>query len=222
MLDLVFPVSCLGCGKEGTYLCEVCLRRLPRLEILTCAVCEKPSPFGKTHPDCLSRNRIDGLISASPYSHPVVKKIVEVLKYKFVKALSQPMGSLVIEQIRGFALTELFKEFTLVPVPLNSRRLRERGFNQSELIGRPVSEFLEIPVDDQVVSRTRWTKPQADLDKEQRKTNIRGAFEVKDPAPKNVLLIDDVATTGSTLNEIARILKSKGADLVWAATFARD
>ncbi|MGE5297792.1 MAG: ComF family protein [Acidobacteriaceae bacterium] len=222
VLDLVFPVFCLGCGKEGVFLCDSCYRRLPRLEALTCVVCEKPSPFGKTHPDCVSRNRIDGLVSASPYAHPVVKKMVEVLKYKYVADLSQPMANLILEQVQNFSLSDHFKEFILVPVPLNKWRMRERGFNQSELIAKVLSERLEIPLNNELVIRKRSTKPQADLNKEKRKTNIHGAFEVIGSVPEKILLLDDVATTGSTLNEIARVLKQKNAREIWALTFARD
>src|SRR5688572_13500339 len=96
-LDLVFPISCLICGQDDVYLCEKCFRNLPRLPKQLCIICTKPSPFGKTHPDCVSRNTVDGMISAASYKDPQIKKIIGHFKYNFVSDLSPFLARLISE-----------------------------------------------------------------------------------------------------------------------------
>src|SRR3989338_2190495 len=93
LLDLVFPISCLVCGRGQSYLCEKCQGNLPRLENQFCAVCQKLAPFGKTHPDCVSKNTVDGTISTLPYANPDVKKIIGIFKYNFIADLAPILSS---------------------------------------------------------------------------------------------------------------------------------
>ncbi len=218
--DLVFPVYCLGCGmEEKTYLCENCPPKLVKLEKQLCIRCQKAAPFGKTHPECGSRNTVDGIISALRYSDATVKKIIEVFKYNFVSELSRPLSYLLREEIKKQGLEDYFKEFVIVPIPLHTRRFNWRGFNQAQLLARQISTLLEIPVDSLAV-RSRFTKPQTELKKEQRYLNIQDAFGLTKSVSEKYLLVDDVVTTGSTLNELAKLLKKSGASEVWALTVA--
>lgn len=220
-LDLVFPISCLVCGADQTFLCEKCLKKLPRLEKQQCLVCQTPAPFGKTHPDCATKYSIDGILSALPYRNRDVKKIIETFKYNFVSELKVPLGRLVVETIRKENLTEYFREFIILPVPLHPRRYNWRGFNQAQLLADELSQILRIPVDNQMVTRFKFTIPQTKLTHDERKKNIENAFALNGSvSSKKFLLVDDVVTSGSTLNEIAKILKHAGATEVWAATAA--
>lgn len=221
ILDLVFPISCLVCGADRTFLCEKCFSNLPRLDKQQCLACQTPAPFGKTHPDCATKNTIDGILSALPYQNRDVKKIIETFKYNFVSELKIPLGRTVIETIRKENLTEYFREFVIVPVPLHPRRYNWRGFNQAQLLADELSSILRIPVDNDTVTRFKFTKPQTKLTHDERKANIQNAFALNGlVADKKFLLVDDVVTTGSTLNEIARVLKHAQAKEVWAITAA--
>ncbi len=220
-LDFIFPVACVNCHKEGTYLCISCIKKIPRLDRQRCLVCQKPSPFGKTHTDC-AKTKIDGIISALPYHDTVIKKLISTYKYNFVD-LSDILGQFIIEEIRNQELNNFFKDFIIVPVPLHKRRLRWRGFNQSLLLAQKLSVELQLPISTDLIARTRYTRPQIELKHDERKENIKGAFAVNESVEnKKILIIDDVVTTGSTLNELARILKKKNAHSVWAITLAAD
>lgn len=223
LLDLVFPVICLGCGKEESgYLCPECRLRLPREQKQLCVRCRQLSPFGKTHPSCASRNFPDGLISPLPYPSPLVKKIIETFKYNFVSSLDQTLAEIIIEELDNQELKNYLSSFTIIPVPLHRRRYRWRGFNQAELLGKKLTLMLAgSKIDAGLVRRTRFTKPQVKLDANQRESNIKGAFALTRPSMGRYLIVDDVVTSGSTINEIARTLKKGGASQVWAATAAR-
>lgn len=219
-LDLVFPVYCLSCGmEEKGYLCNECLPKIAKLEKQLCIACQKPSPFGKTHAECVTRNILDGIISALPYSNPTVKKIIEIFKYNFVSDLTVPLSELLMAEIVRQDLFDYLKEFTLVPVPLHNKRFNWRGFNQADLLAQQISKKFESTVDPLAI-RSRFTKPQTELKKEQRLHNIQGAFALTKSVSGKYLLIDDVVTTGSTLNELAKLLKKSGASEVWAVTVA--
>src|SRR3989338_5289866 len=122
VLDLVFPVFCLNCKKEGVYLCDDCKPALVKIEKLICAACSSPSPFGLTHEACKSRNKIDGLISCLDYANPKNIEIIGAYKYKFVEKLAQPLSEIIIANILQLNLNEFFKEFTIIPVPLHKKR----------------------------------------------------------------------------------------------------
>ena len=114
---------------------------------------------------------------------------------------------------RARELTRLHRIDTIVPVPLHRKRLSQRGFNQSSLLARRLGTLLKIPVDYSSLQRTRWTDPQIGLSRNQRAANVKGAFSVKSPEKiegKGVLLLDDVLTTGETVNQCVRVLRKVG------------
>ena len=220
-LSLLFPVACLVCGRENTYICQACLVQLPRLDNQKCIRCQQPSAFGKTHALCQSRNFADGSISALNYKDPRVHKIVKVFKYNFVSDLSKPLADLLIETIKNQELHGYFQNFTIVPVPLHSKRHNWRGFNQAEFLSDALAQALAIPVEKHLVMRRKSTKPQVRLTAKERKRNMENAFAlVQSPANKKILLVDDVITSGATLNELAKLLKKHKAAEVWALTVA--
>lgn len=220
-LDLLFPVTCLVCGADGVFLCDKCLSELPRLEKQQCLVCQTATPFGKTHIYCVSKNTIDGSIAALPYKDRQVHKIIETFKYNFVSDLSQPLALMILDEIKKQNLSDYFRDFTVVSVPLHARRFNWRGFNQAELLAGKLAEDLGLVMDNKLVVRNKFTKPQVKLKAEERKRNMENAFSLTgDASGKKILLVDDVVTSGSTANELAKLLKHGHAQEVWIITAA--
>jgi competence protein ComFC len=222
IFDLVFPITCMNCGREKTFLCERCLYKLEGLKNQLCLVCQKPAPYGRTHEKCVSRNTVDGSISALNYKNYEVKQIIATFKYKFIQILSDSLVSRLVKELNQQGLIDHFQKFTLVPVPLHKRRFRWRGFNQSELLTDSLAKVLHINVNKDLIHRVKHAKPQTKLTREERKTNLAQTFAIKNPPRPGgkFIIVDDVVTTGSTVNEIAKILKRSGASETWAITVA--
>lgn len=225
ILDFVFPLRCPGCNKKGTWFCEECLAKLQPVENFTCAVCGKDSIKGITHPSCQGRYTLDRLVSFYQYEGPI-RKAIHWLKYKDVTGLAKILSDLMVEEVRELGL-EFGYETVIIPVPLHWKRAWTRGFNQAELLARPFGRRLRLEVRDNLLRRTRNTEPQIKLKHKERRQNVVGAFAVPEPREKEVkgrdfLLIDDVCTTGATLDACANALKRAGARYVWALTLAGD
>lgn len=163
-----------------------------------------------------------GIYSATTYDG-VVKESIHRFKFNKRKKLAQPLGVLLVNYLGRKPGLELEELDGIIPVPLHQKRLRERGFNQVELLARTLSRYFELPVTP-ALERTRPTQPQFDLKREERFNNVKGAFRVIDPKAvynKKVLLLDDIYTTGSTISECGRVLKNAGARRVEVLTLAR-
>ena len=195
--------------------------KLPKLSQQQCLVCQKPAPFGKTHPNCVTRNSVDGALSALSHKDLNVQNIIRIFKYDFVSSLSKPLSDLIIETIKTQGLENYYQDFIIVPVPLHAWRLNWRGFNQAALLGQSLAESLNISMDENLIERRKNTKPQVRLSALERNTNIENAFKViGNVANKKILLVDDLVTSGSTANELAKLLKSAKAAEVWITTAA--
>lgn len=228
LFDLLFPKLCLGCGRFGTYLCVRCTQEIAQSE-LVCPNCEKPSIGGGVHPICKRKYGLDGLWSLGIYQDPL-KKGIQKLKYKFVFDLGETLINLLIEywaKYQPLFLEEIIKnqgvEWVVVPVPLHTKRQKWRGFNQAALLGQILSKKLGLEYLEGL-KRVKYTKPQVGLKGYQRKLNIKNAFILNSKIinlKSNILLVDDVWTTGSTLKECCYVLKRGGAKKVWAITLAR-
>ncbi len=209
ILGLLFPKFCFGCQSEGTYLCEDC-RAI--LEI---------SKFHKQH----SGQNLKDLYFALPYKNPLIKNLLRKFKYQpFVKELANPLSFLIIEHLQLLDNKPDFTDFIIIPLPLEKRKLKWRGFNQAEEIAKELAKFLNIPILNNILIKTKSTLPQVELAEETRKENIKGAFSVKNNQEiknKKILLVDDVYTTGSTMEETARVLKTAGAREIVGAVIAR-
>ena len=223
LLDFIFPKYCINCRKIGSYICDNCFSYISFNEISTCVVCQKPALGGLTHPRCKKRSTIDGVISSLVYKG-VVKKMVYQFKYKpHVSDLQRTLDTLFYE---GLIQKELFQtmvtgQVALVPIPLHKKRFRSRGYNQSLLLAEGLSKLCGIRVMD-CMHRIKNTTTQIRLSQEERKENISGAFAVKNlwHPVRNVILIDDIVTSGATLAEAAKVLKKAGVEKVWGATLA--
>jgi competence protein ComFC len=224
VLDTLFPISCLSCGAEGEFICGACKLSIAKLEHQRCIVCQKQTPFGLTHSGCQTPNGADGLISFYNYRDEKVSQIIIAGKYKFVKDSYKTLGQMIAKRLENEHDHLLYESYSLVPIPLHSSRLRWRGFNQAEILCQALSTELNMPVMEPLI-RHKTTKTQKDLKRAERLKNLQDAFKLKpgaDVHSKNLILVDDVTTTGATLQEAAKVLKRNGASKVICLTVARD
>ena len=218
ILDLLFPKYCVGCKKIGSYLCFECKNKLEIIKVQNCPVCGHKSITGTTHPLCKKRYSLDGSTSIFNYKNPI-KQAVHQIKYRLIKDEIKTFTDFMLQN-----LPNNFPKFDLIiPIPLHPKKLKERGFNQSEEIAKIISQNLKITLAINILTRTRYTAPQFNLKSQERIKNIKNAFSITNPEQiknKKILVIDDVATTYSTLNEAASILKKSGASFIWSLTLA--
>ena len=222
-LDFVFPISCVGCTTEGAYLCPDCLPRLPALRQPYCALCAQPNSSTPCRWCLTSPLALDGVAAAFTMEGAVRESVLQ-LKYHQVRGLAPTLAGLMEPAWQAKGLTAEL----VVPVPLHPRRLRQRGYNQSALLAKALSMRLNLPCDESVLVRIRDTGPQVGLSREKRALNVQNCFQASD-APngnavkgKSVVVVDDVATTGSTLSACAQALRRQGASSVWGLVLARE
>lgn len=222
-LDVIFPKRCVGCGRIGRYFCSRCISALPLIAVneAICPMCGGFAMGGRTHPRCRTRYGLDGLTSFFRYTG-VIRRAIKSMKYRLVSDLAHDLVSIVPEQM--FRFWELSSGAIIVPVPLHVTRERDRGFNQAEVIGRELGMVLHIPMQTDMLRRTKQTAPQVALsNREERLINMKGIFAVTAGYKRamNILLVDDVFTTGATLRSAAATLKRAGTHTVWGVTLAR-
>lgn len=219
LLNRLLPQDCLLCDAPNAddLLCAACLADLPRLTSEHCPQCALPSPGAAVCGSCLSHPpHFDATHAVFAYAFPV-DQLVHAFKYGHRLALA---GFFARQMLRNTAPVHTVD--LLIALPLSKERLRERGFNQSVEIARPLSRATKLPLDLHSALRVADTVAQASLPWKKRRANIRHAFEYRaDLSGKSILVVDDVMTTGATLDEFARILKLQGAARVSNWVFAR-
>jgi len=219
ILDLLFPKSCLGCGRGGRYICNYCIEKV-KVPLWICPECFRPSTSGKTHAKCLKGEGLNGHISLWNYEG-VIRRAILTLKYKHAREVAK--------ELSGYAARQLLKRKTiinkpiLVPIPLFWLRKNWRGFNQSEEIGKELAKSLDWRFEPNILVRKQLKVPQTELKREERLSNVRGVFSLNPKFSSSLtknsyILFDDVWTTGSTLKEAASVLKRNGAKSVLALT----
>jgi len=272
ILDIIFPIACLGCQREGVWLCDDCLKKISL----------------KTYDEKINKSSpLDGLFYATPYENKIIQEAIHTLKYKYIETLAHSLGELLtsyllkldtsvtssinsgslssslsdevqasfrpelkaegraegsvnpernnesiprcllsgsrgVDKKEHLAILESPKNTLLIPVPLHKKRFLERGFNQAELIAKEFNKNFHFNLQTKILVRAKWTMPQVKLKGRQRKENIKGVFMVKNWnfSGKNVIILDDVATTLATLEECAKVLKQTGAQKVWGLVVA--
>lgn len=198
-------------------MCPACSRQVLFLKQQNCYRCSKLSPRGKTCERCRAHTDIFGVVVAAHFGIGPVRELIHEFKYDKLTELANVLGKVLVFAARRNGLENV----TVVPVPLHPKRLSERGFNQAQLLGKRVARDTSWPLSN-LLCRSRATKTQTNLTREQRRTNVSGAFVCRgDVAGKDILLVDDVITTGATLEECAKVLKRAGARRVQALVVAR-
>jgi ComF family protein len=235
-LDLVFPALCPVCqttladGRRDP-LCGHCWSAITRLGTPWCDVCGAAPVIAtplydaegvetaRSCPTCAMRPpAYDYARSAAVYEGQL-REALHALKFSGRRALANPLGELAVEQCLASLPAGIE---VLIPVPLARERERERGFNQAALLARRIGHRLEVPTRPRWLARTRSTRPQSDLSAAERRANVRGAFRASGKVGgRHVLVVDDILTTGATLEACARALRDAGARRVGVLTVAR-
>ena len=230
--DLIFTPECLLCKNiEDVWLCEACRQGLRVFHSGRCLWCLNPaasdvSDIAKATADghlcaaCQKASGLDGVLIVYDYADSNAAYLIETVKYNLVSELVATLSADLAKKVSLWR-SRLGQPVIIMPVPLHRRRFRERGFNQAELIARSLGEVSGLAVINDGLKRARYTKQQAKLTRGERLKNLKGAFIFNgDYSPANVLLVDDVISTGSTLKECARVSRLAGAKKVWAAVLA--
>ncbi len=226
LLNIFFPKFCFSCGREGSYLCEDCKSILEISQHQYC-LCQKPKRLqkGGKCPKCQPKI-LSGLYFAIGYQNPLIKELIQKFKYNpFTKELTKSLASLIITHFQLLDNKPNFSNSILIPVPLNEKRLRWRGFNQATEISKELSKILETPLVSNCLIKIKETLPQIELAAEARKENVKETFRCQNKNKifgKKILLVDDIYTTGSTMEEAARVLKESGAKEIWGVVVARE
>ena len=228
----IYPSTCAGCSihldSEGSGpFCPVCLKTLELVPEPYCPTCGKPYSTAGPTPhlcgDCLGGVHLFDRARATGFYRGLLREVIHRFKYGGQTFLARPLAKILAAS--GKELAKLHKIDLIVPVPLHSKRLRQRGFNQASLLARHLGSALKISVDYASLRRSRWTEPQTGLTRRQRAINVKGAFDLARPErieAKSILLVDDVFTTGETVNQCVRALKKDGgAKEVVVLTVAR-
>jgi len=204
-------------------ICRSCTAGLQRLEQPYCDTCAEPDTHGQCE-WCLEHpSKIDGIRAPYLFEGPV-RDAVHRLKYQGWRVAAPELGGLLATYLEHHKFPAEMTEQILVPVPLHPRRLRSRGYNQSHLLAKEAGKLLDLPVNDDLLKRAKDSPPQVEArSREQRRANVAGSFHASaGVAGRSIVLIDDVATTGSTLMACAASLKDAGAANVWGLVLARD
>jgi competence protein ComFC len=213
LLDALFPHRCYGCGKYDTLLCSSCLTRLPRKETLVHLFTDKHTP-------------LTAILHPLAFQAPIVSLLIHDFKFQGIRDLSPLLSTLLYQHITTTALP---LPHIITTVPLHARRLRERGYNQSALLGEDLATLLNTPVDfctyQELLIRTKNTPPQSkQKNRDARLHALDGVFQLKEDVPslkdRTVWLVDDVTTTYTTLIKCAEVLKKAGAKEIYGIVIA--
>jgi len=217
-LSALFYRNCILCGSVTAHdFCDACFKHLPKIPVNHCSVCLKSlaSIPSQQHlvlqcGSCLAKPpAYDSTIAALAYKFPV-DALIHALKYQAQFTIAPILAELLIDELKYLEITD--KPDLIIPMPLHPSRLRERGFNQAMEITRYVAKAMQIKIIPEGCKRIRNTPPQTELPWKLRQKNVHNAFECTyDFSGKHVAVIDDVMTTGATLNAVAKQLRKKGA-----------
>ncbi|MDO8505295.1 MAG: ComF family protein [bacterium] len=224
-LDTFFPIECLGCGKDGEWICNGCAKKIPLSPQTSCFVCKRTNADGSTCFGCQKEFPVARLFRFFDYDEPIIKEGIRIAKYSFVKEIFKRLIDIAEPHLKAVMDGNDIdpRALLVIPIPLHPRRLRERGFNQAQVIGERVANICGGTFSTSL-RRVRATLTQAGLDEADRANNIKHAFACQDSTAlrdRYVVLVDDVATTGSTLAECAKTLRKAGVRQVWALTLAK-
>lgn len=221
LLNLFFPPKCVGCGVLGSLFCDDCKADILTVSGQTCPMCNKISPKGKFCSRCRPKTALSGIASACYFREGTIKEAIHSFKYENVHSLSIDLSRLLIDLLGR----EKISFDVICFVPITKKREGWRGYNQAEILAQAVADHFQtllVPA----LKKVKETKTQVGLPKKKREQNLKDAFKFKGKKDqiqgKRILLVDDVVTTGTTLNECGRALKSAGAREIWAITIAKE
>jgi ComF family protein len=230
--DILWPKECLLCYKKdiNSYLCPQCLSEIKINTYQECPKCKRPTALGKYCRDC-RESKLMGIISATEYGHSEIKELIKAFKYTGASEVGQELGKIMIkfltiflEDAQVFYPQGLFPsgQTIIIPVPLSKKRFRSRGFNQSEVLAKILGEYFGWQISTDLI-RIKHREPQADLTEEERRQNLHGVYKWTGQNLKNkkIIIIDDVTTTGTTFNEVAREIKKANPRVIYGLALAK-
>ena len=222
IIDLIFPSNCFGCGIEGVWLCKDCIEKIPILNKNNCFWCNNKD--NNICFSCQQESKLSALFVITAYQNPLFQDMLHNLKYNFASSIGDTFKLLLIKYFEQNKIDIINKDSVIVPIPLHRKRLAERGFNQSELIGNHIAEILQLKINPKLLIRKKNTKSQMTLNRADRILNMQKSFVCPDPTQikgKDIILIDDVLTTGTTIRDAAQALRASGCRSVSAIVLAK-
>lgn len=223
ILDLIFPKYCFGCHREGDWLCKKCKIKILPIKTQTCPNCKRITQAGRYCPRCAKKVCLSGVIVAAYFEEGPVKELIHNFKYNHIVELSKILGDLLENALRENQ-QYLGKNLLVTAVPIHYLRKAQRGYNQAEILAECVSMALKFPKNFKIIKKIRKTRPQVQTEAKKRRKNLINSIQIYKNislSGTTVILVDDVMTTGTTLNECARILKEAGARRVWGLVVAK-
>ncbi|MDD3646335.1 MAG: ComF family protein [Candidatus Gracilibacteria bacterium] len=226
--DIIAPKKCYSCQKEGHFLCPQCLSKLSNFRPY-CYVCKDFSDNYLVHEDCKKGIYYDRLVVLSHYKNKEISKLVKDAKYYHKKDIFEDFGKylsdLLIKNIGDLGVSK--SDLVLVPVPMYFLRKLYRGYNQSEILTNYISQFTKIKQENKLIKRIKNTRQQSKLSKNVRGQNLDNAFKIEQNKldkidKKIIILVDDVASTGTTINEISKLLKQNGVEKIIGLVIASN
>ncbi|MEK7515103.1 MAG: phosphoribosyltransferase family protein [Patescibacteria group bacterium] len=230
--DAVFPPRCVACDTlpsdpRDRYLCRACAGRIPVHSSGQCIGCAHTTPRGTACPTCAPAWNIHALYAATHFQHPTVRAALHAYKYGCIEDLHQPLGRLALRALKRISRAHNPFEHNplIVPVPLHTRRLNWRGFNQAEHIAHTIANATQQTFEPIALVRNHHSEAQVRHSRTERFLSVQNLFSCTNPSlvkGKDVLLVDDVCTTGATLDACATALRAAGASTVSAFVIARE
>ena len=219
IVDFFFPKTCYYCEKEGRYICNECIRNYVQINWEPkCYVCGKACTAGLMHRECKEQGYIDGLIYFTVYDQKI-KRIIKDVKYSFYFDILNELGEIMSEYLKTYHFSD---DLILTDVPLHKKKKRFRGFNQAEILARVIAKRSGFKYC-KLLNRVENTTSQVKLSHEERENNLINAFQfIGKDIPDKIMIVDDVFTSGSTINQCAKVLKSNGSKEVYGYVFAKS
>lgn len=220
-LDLIYPKECVGCGIEGFWICPRCEQEIIAIKLPYCPNCKTLNNDGRFCQNCRHKYKLSGIIISAHYKFGPLREAIHSYKYDGIFELENYFRPLLIARLKN-NLPQGDK--IVVPIPLYYKKEMKRGFNQAERLAKIIAQEFNLPLENKALKRTKETEAQMSLKKKERRENIASAFKVitkNKIKNKTILLVDDVATTGLTLDEAAKVLIESGAKKVWGVVIAQ-
>ncbi|OGY44255.1 MAG: hypothetical protein A2820_03190 [Candidatus Buchananbacteria bacterium RIFCSPHIGHO2_01_FULL_40_35] len=214
--DILFPIKCLGCHRAGEWLCADCLAKIKIYSYYHCPICGQENKNGSVCGYCRPSSFLDGLLVMLE-NNRLTKQLINLAKYDFIVDLLKGLEPKIAEYLRR----NLFwrDSYVLAPIPLHRRKFLERGFNQSQIICEVINKIKGNEINNSLLEKIKYHHPQVGLSADKRRVNITGSFKINQnnsgDHDRTIILVDDVYTTGSTLEAGAKELKANGYQNVW-------